>query len=109
MLLTAFLLAIAPVFALGQTLEPNDPSGLIAWLSPVIIWGTIEIAKLFKKIPGGVILYLVVPLLSLASAWVLEKLQLTDLNFWLQFLYGFLAVVIDQLKSRLQKATTELE
>lgn len=102
----ALFLAIVPVFALGQELEPNEPGGLIAWLSPIILWGVVQIAKFFKAIPGWAIVSIIVPLLSFASAWALEKLQLTNLNFWLQFLYGFLAVFIDQLKKQLQGSTS---
>lgn len=96
-----FFIALMPVFALNQSPELGSPGELIAWLSPIIIWAAGLAIKPFTKVPGWVMLTIVVPLLSFIASWLLQQSGLTDLNFIMQFLYGLGAVFIDQVKKQL--------
>lgn len=95
------LVLLAPFMLLAQaTTEDGDittPQGLIAVLTPIIVWIAIQGAKLIKGIAPVWILGLLVPLLSVAVGW-LTTLVADDGTTWLiRAAAGFGAVFVNEL------------
>lgn len=88
--------------------EIGDANTLITWLAPIIVWVVGLVAKPLMKIPGFVMLTIVVPLLSAAMAWFATQ-QGGDLPWLTQFALGFGAVFIDQLKKKLQGTVSTVD
>ncbi|HEX9601649.1 MAG TPA: hypothetical protein VF985_09175 [Mariniflexile sp.] len=99
-LLILMLFITLPIFAI-QELELNPANDLIMWLSPVIIWVVGLLLKSLAKVPSTIMLIVVVPILSFAVTWFTNTLEVSDLSFWMQFIYGLSAVFIDQLKKKI--------
>ena len=78
---------------------------LIVILAPLVVWGATELVKyILPKVSGWVIVTVIVPVLSLAAAYLAPLLGATD--FWVQFGVGLLAVFINELKKQLTPPQT---
>ena len=83
----------------------GDPAVLVQWLSPVIVWLVGMVLKPLLKIPGGLMLAVIVPLLSLAATWIVGKMTDGDTSWLMLFVYNLSAVFIDQLKKKIATQT----
>ena len=96
------LLFIALIFAV--TIIASE---LVTLFTPVIVYGVTYLVKKFlPNISGWIIVMLVVPLLSLAVAWLTTLLASSELTFWEQFGYGLLAVFINELFAQLKSSSS---
>lgn len=79
---------------------------LLTSLMPVIIWAVTwlinKVTPYFGNANGLVILAIVVPLLSAVSVWLLGLIQ-PGTDWYLQFIYNFSAVFINELIKQLKK------
>jgi hypothetical protein len=76
---------------------------LVSLLSPLVVFAATELVKkVSPKISGWILVMLIVPLLSVAVAWVTEILLVPGLSFWAQFGYGLLAVFVNELFKQLK-------
>ena len=81
------------------------PSEIIAILTPIVIFLVVQASKYITgKISGVYIVALIVPLLSLAVAYLTDAVANPELSFWGQFGYGLLAVFVKELLKQLQQA-----
>lgn len=81
---------------------------LVTIFSPLVVYGaTYVVKKLLPNVAGWVVLMLIVPLLSLAVAWITELIANPDLTFWAQFAYGLLAVFVNELFKQLKPASAD--
>lgn len=75
---------------------------ILQYCAPIIVWLIAQVAQLIKgKISGIIIVTVIVPLVSLAVAWVTTLVG--GSNFWLTFAIGFLAIALNELKSQLSQ------
>ena len=82
-----------------------NASDIVLILAPLVVWGATELVKyILPKVSGWVIVTVIVPLLSLAAAYLAPLLGATD--FWLQFGVGLLAVFVNELKKQLTPPQT---
>lgn len=82
-----------------------NASDIVLILAPLVVWGATELVKyILPKVSGWVIVTVIVPLLSLAAAYIAPLLGATD--FWLQFGVGLLAVFVNELKKQLTPPQT---
>ena len=99
------MLVSLPLMAVtGQEFDPGapyDPLQLVSLLSPLIVWGAVEVSKKLLIITPVWILVMLVPILSGIATYLLS-LIVPDLNFILTFVLGFAATFIDQVKKYLQ-------
>lgn len=101
-----FLAASFTAFALqGGAPDLGDPTSLVQWLSPVIVWGATALARLGVKIPSWAIVSIVVPLLSFAITYFTTGLA-EDSNWFMQFVYTLSATFIQEVKKKLTPAST---
>jgi hypothetical protein len=76
------------------------PETVVLILTPVVIYlVTYLIDKYLVRIPSGMIPAILVPVLSLAAAW-LASLIIPETNFWLRCGAGLLAVFIAEIMKR---------
>ena len=85
-------------------IELGDPTSLVAWLSPLIVWGVTAIARPLLKLPGWVTLSIAVPLLGFALTYFTTGLD-ADSGWIMQFGYTLTATFIQELKKKLQPTT----
>lgn len=79
---------------------------LVTLFTPLVVYlVTWALRKVAPKLPGWVIVMLIVPLLSLAVAALTGFLGQTTLTFWQQFAYGLLAVFVNELYKQLKPET----
>lgn len=101
------LLLAVPVMATSTELfaeEVFDPLQLVSLLSPIIVWGAVELVRKLILISSVWILVLLVPLFSGISTYLLS-LIIDDLNFIVTFALGFVSTFIDQIKKHLQASS----
>lgn len=92
MFLTAMIIAVVIIAA-----------ELVTIFSPLVVYGaTYVVRQFFPNLAGWTIVMLVVPLLSLAVAWLTEIIGTPELAFWGQFAYGLLAVFVNELLKQLK-------
>ena len=90
----------------GVLLQIVGTPELITLFSPLIVYVSTLLVTYFlptieRKIPGWLVLSFVVPGLSLLLTVLLPA---TAVGFWPQFLYGLLAVFINEVIDKLKKA-----
>ena len=82
-----------------------NASDIVLILAPLVVWGATELVKyILPKVSGWVIVTVIVPLLSLAAAYIAPLLGASD--FWVQFGVGLLAVFVNELKKQLTPPQT---
>jgi hypothetical protein len=83
-----------------------DITTLITFLMPLVVFGATYIVKWASpKLSGITIVAVVVPVLSVAGAF-LESLLGGTTGFWLQAVLNMLAVTINEIVKQLKQATT---
>lgn len=76
---------------------------LITLLTPLIVFGAVELVKwALPKVPGWVVVGIIVPALSAAVTLIAEMLTGAT-GFWAQFGLGFLAVFVNELVRQLRQ------
>ena len=85
--------------------ELGDPTSLVQWLSPVIVWAATALSRLGFKIPSWAIVSIVVPLLSFAITYFTTGLG-EESNWFMQFVYTLSATFIQEVKKKLTPAPT---
>jgi hypothetical protein len=85
------------------------PNELIVALSPVVVYIAVQVVKMVAgRLPGAVIVAIIVPLLSLLVAFVTDLIVSPDISFWAQAGYGLLAVFVNEIIRQLQQAAGTL-
>jgi len=102
-LLLALLLVTTSLFAqTDQNINLEDPSSLVAYLTPIIVLVTTKLVRLVKpSIPGWATM-VVVMLLSLIVTWLTNYIGDPDVNYLQQFLLGLVSVFIHQFKEQVK-------
>ncbi len=76
---------------------------LIQILTPLVVFGVVELVKwVMPKVPGWVVVAVVVPFLSAGVALITDMLTGAS-GFWAQFAWGFLAVFVNELLRQLKQ------
>jgi len=80
------------------------PTELIAVLTPVVVFGAVQLLKLvLPKIPGWALLAIVVPVLSAVVAWISQIIVGGVIGFWAQVGLGLLAVFVNELLKQIRQ------
>jgi len=93
--------AIAVLLYVVMALMIN-PQDLVALLLPVIVWAATTAVNWIKsKITGAgfggtVVVTLIVPVLSLASAWIADQILNPGLSFWILVAFGILGTFFNE-------------
>lgn len=95
------LLMLFTVSIYATTIQEVPEEGSAGWwvasLAPIITLGVTYLIRLIVPLIPGWMTMLVVTLLSMAVAWIAQKLDgLGDMSFLAQVGYGLLAIVINQ-------------
>lgn len=99
MLLTSLITLVLGLLLVIAQLIPND---IIALLMPVVVWLATTAANWIKeKVTGGsfggtIVVTLIVPVLSLAAAWVAEQILNPGLDFWVLVALGILGTFFNE-------------
>lgn len=99
MLLSLFLTALITIGLVIAQIVPND---LVALLMPVVVWLATTVVNWLKSLVTGggfggtVVVTLIVPVLSLATAWIADQLLNPGLNFWLLVALGILGTFFNE-------------
>lgn len=81
------------------------PEAVVAILMPLIVFGaTALVKKLFAITNGAVIVSVVVPILSLAGAWIATILT-PELSYWIFLGLNLISVFVSQVVIQIQKET----
>jgi hypothetical protein len=79
------------------------PTEIVVLFAPLVIFAAAELVKwLLPKLPGWSIVSLIVPLLSLISAWLITAV-VPGSTFWPTVLFGLLAVFVNELIRQLKQ------
>ena len=99
------LVLLLPLTLMAQTPEPIiTVDGLLAALTPLIIFAvTWVIQKIKPTLMGWNVIWVLVPILSLAASSILVLIDQAT-SFWSQFLWNLLSVFVAQLIIQLQPA-----
>lgn len=96
-MLTALILAVA-----------LTAIGLVTALTPLIVWAaTWVVKKILPQIQGWQTLLLIVPAMSLLVTWLSGLAIATGISFLAQFVYGFVAVFINEVLKNLMPSTPQ--
>jgi hypothetical protein len=82
---------------------------IIAALTPIAVFGAVQLVKfVVGRVPGWIVVTFVVPVLSLAVAYV-PGLIVEGIGFWQHFGLGLLAVFVNEFYRQLKQAVNEDE
>lgn len=102
--LILILLVVFPVmgFALQETGDNSIVETILVAVTPLIVMSVTELFKwMLPKLPGIVVL-IMATVWSSVIAWAYTLLDGNDLSWLEQFLYGLLAIVVDQFGTQLK-------
>lgn len=100
MFITMALTLVTGILLVVAQIVPND---LVLLLVPVIVWlATTTVNWLKSKVSNGgfggtVVVTLLVPLISLAAAWLADMALNPGISFWMLFALGILGTYFNEL------------
>ncbi len=102
MILTFFVLVLLQVVG-----APD----IVSLFTPLVVMLVTELLKwAIPKLQGWIVVTFIVPLFSILVTWVTTLIANPEMTFWIQVVYGLLAVVINelyrQLKQRFSNSTS---
>lgn len=104
LMIVAFLMLLLFVPLMAQVVEPGggmNIENIIIYLTPFLVFGVGQLAKLVNKNVKGVWLLVIVGTSSGVLAWVVAASAGAE-TWFLQFAYGLLSVVFHQFYKQLK-------
>lgn len=97
-ILLAFLM-VTPltIFAQTEDIDVTNPSSLVALLTPILVFASVQVVKWAKPMLPGWILGLLVPGLSTLAAYLTNLWGEPDTSFIVQVLLGLSATFVHQV------------
>lgn len=94
------------LFAQATDVDVTNPASLVALLTPIIVFASIQLVKLVKPMLPGWILGLLVPGLSTLAAYLTNLMGEPDMSFLVQVILGFAATFVHQLIKQFTSSST---
>lgn len=102
-IVTFMLFVYGSALALGQEVDPSDAGSVVAYLTPFIVFGAVQVVKLIKPLIPIWILGIIVPGLSAAVAFLQTATDNAD-SWLIQFGLGLAATFVHQIYKQLTTA-----